>query len=54
MDAAETAYPWRFPVGFGDATDTFNAAIQLAFEGQAMADDVIFETAAAAEEVLAR
>ncbi|NLE50072.1 MAG: ABC transporter substrate-binding protein [Chloroflexi bacterium] len=54
VDAAETAYPWRFPVGFGDATDTFNAAIQLAFEGQAMADDVIFETAAAAEEVLAR
>lgn len=54
VDAAEVAYPWRFPVGFGDAIDTFNAAIQLAFEGQATADDVIFETAAAAEEVLAR
>lgn len=54
VDAAEVAHPWRFPVGFGDATDTFNAAIQLAFEGQATADDVIFETAAAAEEVLAR
>jgi multiple sugar transport system substrate-binding protein len=54
VDAAETAHPWSFPVGFGDAIDTFNASIQLAFEGQATADDVIFEMGAAAEEVLAR
>jgi multiple sugar transport system substrate-binding protein len=54
VDAAEVAYPWRFPVGFGDATDTFNASLQLAFEGQATADDILFEAAAAAEEVLAR
>lgn len=54
LDAAEVAYPWSFPVGFGDAIDTFNAGMQLAFEGQTTADDVIFETTAAAEEVLAR
>src|SRR5690606_31394247 len=54
VDAAEVAHPWSFPVGFGDVIDTFNAGIQLAFQGQATADDVIFETAAAAEEVLAR
>lgn len=54
LDAAEVAHPWSFPVGFGDAMDTFNAGMQLAFAGQATANDVIFETAAAAEEVLAR
>ncbi|HMM28087.1 MAG: ABC transporter substrate-binding protein [Chloroflexota bacterium] len=54
VNAAEVAYPWSFPVGFGDVLDTFNAGMQLAFQGQATADDVIFETAAAAEEVLAR
>lgn len=54
LDAAEFAYPWSFPVGFGDAIDAFNAGMQLAFQGQATADDVIFETAAVAEEVLAR
>ena len=54
LDAAEFAYPWSFPVGFGDAIDAFNAGMQLALKGQATADDVIFETAAVAEEVLAR
>jgi multiple sugar transport system substrate-binding protein len=54
VDAAEHAKPWSFPVGFGDVLDTLNSGLQLAYEGQATADDVIFETAAAAEEVLAR
>lgn len=54
IDVAEVAHKWQFPVGFGDVIDTFNAGLQLAFEGQALPEDVIFETAAAAEEVLSR
>lgn len=50
----EYAYPWQLPVGFGDVIDTFNEGLQLAFTGQSTVDDVIFETALAAEEVLER
>jgi multiple sugar transport system substrate-binding protein len=54
LAGVDYAHQWQFPVGFGDVFDTFNAGLQLAFEGQSLPDDVIFETAAVAEEVLAR
>lgn len=54
LAGAPYAHKWQFPVGFGEVFDTFNAGLQLAFEGQALPDDVIVDTAAVAEEVLAR
>lgn len=54
LAGADYAHQWQFPVGFGDVFDTFNAGLQLAFQGQSLPEDVIFETAAVAEEVLAR
>ncbi len=51
---AEYAHKWQFPVGFGDAIDTFNANLQLAFEGDVLAEDIIFETSDVIEEVLSR
>jgi multiple sugar transport system substrate-binding protein len=54
LDGAPNAHKWQFPVGFGEVFDTFNADLQLAFEGQYIADDVIVDTAGVAEEVLAR
>ncbi len=52
--SAEYAHKWQFPVGFGDVFDTFNAGLQQAFQGDMLPEDVIFETAAVAEEVLSR
>jgi len=54
LAGADYAHKWQFPVGFGEVKDTFNADLQLAFGGQMAADDVITDTAAVAEEVLAR
>ena len=54
LDGAAYAHKWQFPVGFQEVFDTFNADLQLAFEGQYLADDVIVDTAGVAEEVLAR
>lgn len=54
LAGAPYAHKWQFPVGFGEVFDTFNAGLQLAFEGQALPEDVIVDTAAVAEEVLAR
>lgn len=50
---ADYAFPWQLPVGFGPFTDAFNSALQQAFEGQLLADDVIFEVTLVAEELLA-
>lgn len=44
--------PWVLPVGFQPFADTFNAGLQRAFSGQATVDDVIFEAALVAEEIL--
>jgi multiple sugar transport system substrate-binding protein len=54
LDGADYAHKWQFPVGFQDVFDTFNADLQLAFEGQSTVDDVITDTVGVAEEVLAR
>jgi len=54
LAGAEYAHKWQFPVGFQDVFDTFNADLQLAFEGQYLAEDVIIDTIGVAEEVLAR
>lgn len=54
LDGAAYAHKWQFPVGFQEVFDTFNADLQLAFEGQYLVDDVIIDTAGVAEEVLAR
>ncbi len=51
---AEYAYKWQFPVGFGDAVDTFNASLQLAFEGDLLPEEVLSETLDVIEEVLDR
>jgi multiple sugar transport system substrate-binding protein len=48
----EYAYPWQLPVGFGPFTDAFNSALQQAFDGQLLADDVLFESVLVAEELL--
>jgi multiple sugar transport system substrate-binding protein len=54
VDGAAYAHKWQFPVGFQEVFDTFNADLQLAFEGQYLPEDVIVDTAGVAEEVLAR
>lgn len=54
LDGAEYAHKWQFPVGFQEVFDTFNADLQLAFEEQLLAEDVIIDTAGVAEEVLSR
>lgn len=54
LAGAEYAHKWQFPVGFQEVFDTFNADLQLAFEGQLLPEDVIADTAAVAEEVLSR
>ncbi len=54
LAGAPYAHKWQFPVGFGEVFDTFNSGLQLAFGGQALPEDVIVDTAAVAEEVLAR
>ncbi|GAB4570358.1 MAG: ABC transporter substrate-binding protein [Anaerolineae bacterium] len=51
---AEYAYKWQFPVGFGDAIDTFNAGLQLAFQGDYTAEDIILETDEVIQDVLSR
>jgi len=52
ITGADYSYPWVLPVGFQPFTDTFNAALQRAFAGQATVDDVIFESVSVAEELL--
>jgi multiple sugar transport system substrate-binding protein len=54
LDGASYAHKWQFPVGFQEVFDTFNADLQLAFEGQSTPEDVITDTTGVAEEVLAR
>lgn len=54
VKSAEYAHKWQFPVGFQDAFDTFNADLQNAFLGNATTDDIVFNTNAVIEEVLAR
>jgi multiple sugar transport system substrate-binding protein len=54
LAGADYAHKWQFPVGFGEVFDTFNAGLQLAFEGSAATEDVIVDTTGVAEEVLAR
>jgi multiple sugar transport system substrate-binding protein len=54
VKSADYAHKWQFPVGFQDAVDTFNADLQNAFLGNASVDDIIFDTNAVIEEVLAR
>lgn len=43
---------WQFPVGWQVFIDAFNAALQRAFNGEATVDDVMFESNAAAEELM--
>ena len=40
LTGADYAHKWQFPVGFQDVFDTFNAGLQLAFEGQTLPEDV--------------
>lgn len=54
LAGADYAHKWQFPVGYGDVFDTFNAGLQLAFEGQALPEDIIIDTTGVAEETLAR
>lgn len=49
---ADYSHRWQLPVGFGPVTDAFNSALQRAFAGELTAEDVIFETSLAAEEVM--
>lgn len=52
VDGVAYSYPWQLPVGFGQFTDAFNAALQQAFDGQITIDDMIFEATLVAEELL--
>ena len=38
---ADYAHVWQLPVGFGDLNDEFNSAIQQAFAGQLLPEDVL-------------
>ncbi|MCU0466715.1 MAG: ABC transporter substrate-binding protein [Anaerolineae bacterium] len=46
------SYPWVLPVGFQPFVDAFNAGLQRGFDGQATAEDILFEAAAVAEELM--
>jgi multiple sugar transport system substrate-binding protein len=46
------SYPWVLPVGWGRFTDTFNAALQRAFNNELTAEDVMFEANQIAQELL--
>ncbi len=48
----EYSKPWLLPVGWQPFADTFNAALQRAFNGELTAQDVLDETVAVAEELL--
>ena len=48
------AHKWQFPVGFSEAVDTFNADLQLAFQGQMTTEDIVLDTESVIEEVLTR
>lgn len=48
---ADYSYRWQLPVGWNQFTDTFNASIQRAFDGQMTIDDLIFEVGLVAEEL---
>lgn len=48
----EYAQRWQLPVGWQVFIDAFNASIQRAFNGEATVDDIMFESVAAAEEIM--
>lgn len=51
VDGAEYSHRWQLPVGWNQFTDTFNASLQRAFDGQMTVDDLIFEVGLVAEEL---
>jgi multiple sugar transport system substrate-binding protein len=54
VEGADYAYKWQLPVGFQEFIDAFNASLQQAFEGQVLPEDVLADSQAVAEEILAR
>ena len=51
VSGADYAQRWQLPVGWNQFTDTFNASLQRAFDGQMSVDDLIFEVGLVAEEL---
>ncbi|HLV37705.1 MAG TPA: ABC transporter substrate-binding protein [Spirillospora sp.] len=51
VTGADYSHRWQLPVGWNQFTDTFNASIQRAFDGQMTVDDLIFEVGLVAEEL---
>lgn len=53
VTGAENAHRWQFPVGFGDFTDTFNNGLKEAMAGNMLPEEVLEDSVAIAEEILA-
>lgn len=51
VTGADYSHRWQLPVGWQPFADTFNAALQQAFDDQMTAEDVVFEALLVAEEL---
>jgi ABC-type glycerol-3-phosphate transport system substrate-binding protein len=54
VEGADYAHPWVLPVGFQDFTSAFNDALQQAFNGQLLPEDVLTTASDVANEILER
>jgi multiple sugar transport system substrate-binding protein len=54
VDGAEYAHRWQLPVGFQEFVDSFNEGLQQAFQGNLLPEDVLADSSAVAEEIMAR
>lgn len=54
VEGAEYAHRWQLPVGFQEFVDAFNEGLQQAFQGNLLPEDVLADSSAVAEEIMAR
>jgi multiple sugar transport system substrate-binding protein len=52
--SAEYGHAWRLPAGWNAFATTFNASLQEAYTGNKLAEDVLADVSAVAEELIAK